>query len=231
MTKTNKGNRFAKAFQTGLSPAQNQMVESFYEGVVADVARRVMRQCGISLVAALDFAVEGALYALRSYVAGTCPWPKTADDWVNMATWKAVRCGFDDFAHARRVPMVSIDRAKVLQDGETIQESAAVVEASVRAWLDSQADEDRGVRRAAVRYALPRVVKDMNTKDPVRTLKIVKAVYMKGLPTEDVCRRFELKRNNLFQILFRFRDQFAKTGEEYMDIYEEYYADLPCQAA
>ena len=219
-------------FATTLPPEYKAVVDAWYPEVVQNVARRIERKCGIGQADAQDIAAASSLYALRSYVNGKRPWPQTQEDWANQATWKATCLARDLIARAKRMPTSFLDEEATTDEGEPLMDSPVMVQASLQVWRDRQAAEERRCRRAAIRYAVPKVVHDMHTRNELRTLKVVEAVYYSQLPIPEVCQRFEgLNRNHLYQILFRFRDCFAEEGRHYMDEFLDNHSDSVRMAA
>lgn len=217
---------YSEIFGREFSAEHREFVNEAFPKVFSDTVRRVAGKCSMDKAVLEDLAVNAAIYALRAFVEGKCPWPKTVSDWTNMSVLKAGNLAKDLFASGKRTPMVYLDEAPVEADGELMVESRVAVEASLQSWRDRQVEAERRTRNAAVRYAVPKVVAEMRTRDPIRTLRIVKAAYFTDMPVSEICQRFEgLNSNSFYQLLFRFRDCFSKCGTRYMDEYMDCYSD------
>lgn len=225
--------KLVEAFGKDIPANYRPLVVEGFSKVVTEVSGKVRSRFHLDVETAESFATEAAFYVLAGCQSGKVAWPATAKDWANMATKKAINLGRDLYDYRKRHPMSFFDEEQVNVEGEIAAESPLMGEASMAVWHRQQEEHERLLKNKAVDYATLKIADQMPTKGTTvfRNRKIIRAAYLDDIPVPEICQRYGIKANNIYQILFRFRDAFKESGKKYMDEYFEYYADDCLQAA
>ena len=233
MKENKKSNSMNDAFVQQIPEEHAALVNQSYLGVVAKVCKKILNRFHFDEDMSNEIAASAAIYVLSGCQTGKVAWPKSEGDWANMATWKAENLARDLIDRSKNRPEWSYDEVTISEEGEVKAESLLMVEASMDAWRRRQTENDRLLKIEAVRYATMKVANRLPTKGGnfLRNRKIVCSVYLDDLPMGEICQRYGLSRNHVYQILFKFRDMFAELGEKYMDEFYEWHGDEYLQVA
>lgn len=189
------------------------MISTWIPTVLATTSRHLRAKLGLDASRAEEIALVALEYALKPALTGTGSAPRNAADLQALTLFKAKNLAKDHYRRTRRSPFkASIDAFRTEDDEKAASESPWVQHASYENWRDRAHADARAAFAAELYGRLDELFDRISLSDFRR--RVFKAAYLDQEPTTSVSKRFGIKPNYVYNIVFTTKAALARLAAD-----------------